>query len=1353
MGSDGDGSEDDDKKMNRGYSSKPKFDEFLAKDGAKDYVVFQERVLLYFDVNSVPAKRQTGLFLTSISQCVYKLIRDRVAPAKPKDKTIEELFKALDGHYVAKTNRRAERFKFNKVVQETGETVAEFLARIREAASDCDFGDYVEKAEIKSLKPVEIALLREKSIEDHILDRFVMGLNCSRIQQALLAEDPSCLEKAYEKARTMQMALEERNTEDNGREVSAIRERVSGREAEERRRSKEKYSSRARSVSRDRTVSRERPGSRDRREEKPFCGRCGRAPHPMAACPAKYVVCHKCRQQGHFAKWCRAPRNQGQSQENKIEVIASLASDSQPVKIKLNFNHNMKSIVSFVDPGSCSNLISQQFISRFFPAIFIKSYANPIRTFSEQPLKVLGSVSLSVEYEFRTVELQFLVVEIGKDFEPLVGRPGCDALFPGWRDIFSRQRILAVQSDPPVPCSSPASSIELVEELTRKFPTVFNGNRGESIRGFKADIILSDNHKQIVAKPYNIPFGLRDKVELELKRLVEEKVIVPCVQSRYASPIVVVPKQGSDAIRMCIDCKRTINKFVVNSNFYPLPHQDMIFAAMTEATVFCVLDLKNAYLQLELTEASKEYMTITTPFGFFQFQKLPFGVCAAPSIFQYVIDSIITGIPMTKAYLDDILIGGRTYEECKENLLSVLERLKDRNVKVNLEKCVFLEKTVKYLGHILTAGQISVNPAKLEALQRAPAPRNVKEVQSYVGLLNYFRKFIPSLSEKIQCLYHLLQKNTKFIWTEECEEAFVDSKQLISQDTFIKLFDPCKPTLLMCDASPIGVSAVLMQREEDGIELPVYYSSMILNETQQNYAQLHREGLAIIFGLKRFYEYLFGRKFTIVTDAQSIKEMFHPDKATAAVAAARIQRWGVYLSQFNYNIEHRSSSKMCVPDALSRLPFDEPVEDLEDVVLSINAISENLPILFETIVKDQENDDVLKLVKKYVIEGFPAKCSPEIEQYKKIKNSLGIEHNAVFFNDRVIIPKGARKNILYFLHQSHQGIVLMKKLARSLIYWPGLDKDIEAWIEGCRVCQGFNVKGQKKVVSKWPAATYPMERIHIDFFFWKGKVFLLIMDCYTKYIEVVMMKKTTAEKVIEELLNFFNTFGVAKTLVSDNGAPFNSFKFKNFGKKYGINILNSPPYNPQSNGQAEVGVRIIKMGLKKLAGDKSRRGSIEEDLRRVLADYRNSPRSSGDSTPLELLLSFKPKRIADLLNPCIKKVRFEMKESEVNVCKREQKNQYGEFRDGEHVYYLSHYTNGCKWIPGVVVGKTSNYIYKVKLESNTRLVHVSKLRKRKEQLVFPGQEQINRPGPSRTPEIVLRRSERLKNVLPVNYKE
>lgn len=607
------------------------------------------------------------------------------------------------------------------------------------------------------------------------------------------------------------------------------------------------------------------------------------------------------------------------------------------------------------------------------PNIQVRKYSNSVHSFTEHRLNVLGSVHVPVEFFGRKERLQFLVVDKERDFEPLIGRTGCDVLFPEWRESFSGSNILAIQSPASTNEANSNSLNEFVEELKREFPSVFDGNLSESIRGFKADIILSDNHRAIVAQPYNVPFGVRDKVEEELKRWVDAKVIVPCNSSRYASPIVVIDKKDSGAIRLCIDCKRTVNKYVVNSRYYPLPHQDMIFAAMNGATVFCVLDLKNAYLQLELTETSKEYMTITTPFGFFRFQKLPFGVCAAPSIFQHVIDTILNGIPMTKAYLDDILIGGSNEQECKANVLSVLARLKEHNVKVSVEKCTFLQRTVKYLGHILSAGQITVNPDKLEALKKAPIPNNVKEVQSYVGLLNFFRKFIPSLSEKIRPLFKLLQKNQKFNWTSECERAFVDSKQLISKDSCIKIFDPSKPTLLLCDASPIGVSAVLMQCEDDGTELPVYYASMSLNDTQRNYAQLHREGLAIIYGLKRFYLYLYGRKIKIVTDTQSIKEMFDPDKATAAVAAARIQRWGVYLSQFDYTIEHRASSKMCLPDALSRLPLDDPIDDLEDVVLNINAISENLPVRFEIIVNEQEKDEEMSLLKKVVIEGFPNK--------------------------------------------------------------------------------------------------------------------------------------------------------------------------------------------------------------------------------------------------------------------------------------------------------------------------------------------------------------------------------------------
>lgn len=289
---------------------KPRFDEFFAKDGSKDYTVFKERVELFFDANCVPVERQPTLFLNCISQCVYKIIHDRVAPEVPKNKSIEELFKILDSHYVSKTNKRAERFKFNKVVQESGESMADYLARIRDAASDCNFGDYVKAAGIEKLNNTDVSLLRAKSLEDHIIDRFVMGIKCTRIQQALLADDPVSLEKAYEKARTMQMAMEERNTNGDDGEVLVIRGRAGGRQ--ERNRGRE----RSNSSNKYRSVSRERNADHSGRESRDQCGRCGRPSHHISSCPARDVICHKCRRQGHFAKWCQVQKSKNYRIEN-----------------------------------------------------------------------------------------------------------------------------------------------------------------------------------------------------------------------------------------------------------------------------------------------------------------------------------------------------------------------------------------------------------------------------------------------------------------------------------------------------------------------------------------------------------------------------------------------------------------------------------------------------------------------------------------------------------------------------------------------------------------------------------------------------------------------------------------------------------------------------------------------------------------------------------------------------------------------------------------------------------------------------------------------------------------------------
>ena len=512
-------------------------------------------------------------------------------------------------------------------------------------------------------------------------------------------------------------------------------------------------------------------------------------------------------------------------------------------------------------------------------------------------------------------------------------------------------------------------------------------------------------------------------------------------------------------------------------------------------------------------------------------------------------------------------------------------------MKVNADKCVFFKRKVVYLGHCLENGKLSVNPVKVEAILNARPPADVKELQSYMGLVNYFRKFVDNIAITLRPLYKLLNSEDKFKWEEEHQRAFVNSKTLVTDKSCLKIFNPNEETLVLCDASPVGVAAVLVQKDSEGIEVPVHYASRALTDTQRRYAQLHREGLAVVFALKKFYTYLYGRPFTIVTDAQSIKEMFHPDKLATPVASARIQRWGVYLSQFEYSIEHRSSRHMCVPDALSRLPMssDEGVVDDEEADINIGAVSDHLPVTFSEILKEAACDKEWQEWYHCILHGFPNRCSGSLLQLKRLRNGLSLESGAILYNNRLVIPISLRERVLHFCHEGHKGVVLMKKFARQHVYWPGIDDDIESFVRSCSLCQETSYRPKRPVTSSWPEAQSPMERVHIDFFKFKGKTALVIVDAYSGFIEVVSMRKTDCKNVTAVLNNFMGFFGLCETLVSDNGPPFNSGQFRAFCEKRGIKCLKSPPYHPESNGLAEVAVRVVKAGLKKLCLDQSNR--------------------------------------------------------------------------------------------------------------------------------------------------------------------
>lgn len=1284
---------------------KTNFEHFLVSDVEK-YEVFKEKVELFFVVNPVPKGIKSAVFLNGINDDVYKLIKDRVHPCKPINKSVEELFKVLDSHFKVVVNVRSERFKFNSVRQEAGEKLSEFVVRLREAASKCEFGNFIQLKDVDHMNK-----LQRLAYEEAMLDRFVMGLSNQRIQEKLLFENPQSFEAAFDQAKTMQMALDEKqpsNTEVNlvqhksrnryqrgnstqQREPSYqySSEEGSGRHRYQRAKSPIHRGGSPSSINSSDDESRRRRSS-NRGE---FCNRCGYQSHYYGRCPAVDKSCTTCRRRGHFSRCCNM---------NQVDVIiGNIISSSEVFYITISID-NLR-VSAQVDTGACANIMSPQ-LAKHFKEMSVDKNANALRNFSGGQLNVVSRVVVPVVCAGARREVEFVVVDTGKPFAPLLGRPGLDVLCPGWRGAFGLPQINEIKQ-------------EFAGKLTCLFPEVLSGDMNKAIIGFKAEIILSPDHVPIFAKPYSIPLKFEDQVKEELRRLVDEGVLEPCGSSRYASPIVVVPKADKLSIRICIDCKRTINKYVENNNFYPLPDIDTIFAALHEAHWFSILDLKQAYQQLELTDSSKEMLTINTPAGLFRYNRLPFGVSAAPSIFQMVIDQIIEGVPMTRAYLDDIIIGGKTEEECQRNVLTVMEKLNAHRVKVNGDKCVYLQTRVKYLGHVLGDGKLTVNPEKVKAIQEAPAPRDIKELQAYMGLINYYRKFVPEISMKLSPLYQLLKKGARFTWTEDCDRAFRESRSLVTNDSCLQLYNPKADTYILCDASPIGVAAVLVQKNIKGEEVPVYYASKILNETQKNYAQLHREGLAVMFGLRKFYKYVYGRPITIVTDAQSIKEMFSPDKATPAVASARIQRWSVYLSQFDYRVEHRSSRFMTVPDALSRLPCkDEEMEDPDDEdSFKINLVFEELPVTFQEIIREGNNDVDWKAALTACRSGFPDKCQGELVQLKKLRTSLSLEDGAIFYNDRILIPLKLRKRLLYFCHQGHQGMVLMKKMARKYIYWPGMDQDIENWINSCGSCQQVSAKSKRPVKSHWEEPREPFERIHIDFFHMAGKTALIIVDSFTRLIDIVCMKSTTGSAVIKAVQQYFDLWGLPRTLVSDNGPPFNSWEFIRFCESRGIKCLKSPAYHPESNGLAEVGVRVAKSTLKKFIIDKKQQ-SWEENVRAFLVHHRHTPRSAGERTPMEMLLGYRPRLLLDLVKN-EKRVAFKTPVAEYcSLSKREVKPDYVKFMANDRAYYKNHFKEYSTWLPCRIIKQVSRFIFRIKLMDSIRDVHISTLRNRDKEI-------------------------------------
>ena len=769
------------------------------------------------------------------------------------------------------------------------------------------------------------------------------------------------------------------------------------------------------------------------------------------------------------------------------------------------------------------------------------------------------------------------------------------------------------------------------------------------------------------------------------------KGILEAVQlSEWAAPIVpVVKREGS--IRVCGDYKLTVNQ-VTQVDTYLLPLIQDIFASLANGKSFTKLDLAHAYQQLILDDDSRPYTTINTHKGLFRYTRLPFGVSAAPAIFQRTMESLLGGLPHVCIYLDDILITGESDVAHLTNLAVVLERLESAGTRLKREKCAFMIPEVEYLGHSISAKGIQPVGAKVRAIRDAPRPQDILQLRSFLGMLNYYGKFLPNLAALLRPLYDLLQSATTWTWGDSQEQAFCKAKELLSSAPLLTHYDPEKPLVLSCDASPYGVGAVLSHRMEDHSEQPVAYASRTLSSAERKYAQLDKEALSIVFGIKHFHQYLYGRKFIILSDHKPLQYLLGETRGIPPMASARIQRWALILSAYNYGICYRPGADHA--NGLSRLPLPDHVTEVPvpgDVLFVFQTL-EGTPVRAAQIRQWTDMDPVLSRVRRNVLKGWVDGDEPEFQPYQSRAAELSVQDGCLLRGSRVIVPKEGREAVMSLLHKGHPGITRMKQLARGYVWWPGIDKELEFAVKTCADCQENYKSPARAPMHPWEWPDRPWARIHIDYAGpVKGKMILVIVDAHSKWIEAHAVGSATSRATIDKLQLVFATHGLPEVIVSDNGSSFTSEEFSAFVQSNGIKHLTSAPYHPASNGLAERAVQTLKNALEK----DSSGANLETQISLFLFHYRITPHSTTGVPPAELLLGWRPRCRLDLLHPDIsgrvQKKQVAQKEGHDGNCRER------ELSAGQLVWVKNH-ASGRPWLPGTIVRALTDQRYRISLE-------------------------------------------------------
>lgn len=1206
-----------------------------------------ERLTQYFIANGLDgdgeneANRQRAIFLSSIGADTYSLVKTLCQPQKPEQKSLAELQKTVKDHLSPAPIIIAERYVFYNRRQQNSESAAQFMKELKRLASTCDFhADYRD---------------------DVIRDMFVIGLHDRDTQRKLLSKENLTLITAFQTAQASERAKSQ---------VEVIAAEV------------HKTTFKVRSQSSDHKSS----TSTGKKSIRPCFG-CGSLDHWKADCP-QVKGRSKGKQKYKKASLGINKVDEGEHGESdsdgecqtsatnvvrlgKVEAIKAV---KRVPEYMVDVCIGGKVVSMELDTGASVSLISHDMCRSLWPQTKLKRTDIVLTTITGQPINVAGKCSVDVVYQGQLYpNLCLFVVESAG--APLLGRDWLSKIQLDWAGVKSLY--------------SQGSVKQQVSELKAKYPALFDGTLGK-VRGVEAKLELQEGATPRFFKPRPVPFAVQQPIADELESELQQGILKRIEYSDWASPIVAL-KKPSGAWRICGDYKVTLNKHLKIPE-HPMPRVDELLARLNGGQSFSKLDLSQAYLQIPLDEESQKLVAINTHRGLFTYTRVPYGISSAPAYFQSIMDKVLQGIDCG-CYLDDIVVTGKSMAEHRDNLKAVMERLNQYGFKLQEKKCEFFKPEIKYLGQIIDRNGIRVDDTATAAIARAPRPTNKEEMRSFLGLVSHYRKFIENMSAICAPLNRRLEKNQRWSWGQECEKAFQVIKEKFTQpDNLLVHYDPEKELILSVDASPVGLGAVI-SHNEDGQDRPIAFASRSLTAAEKNYSQIDREALAIMFGVRRFHKYLYGRKFTLWTDNKPLSHIVAMEKGIPSMAAARIQRWCLELAAYTYTVKHRPGAKQGNVDALSRLPLQDSTQEVDPVAEEAAAVNqiviEAMPVTAKQIARGTRTDPVLSRVFEFMMLGWPESVEADLRLYESRKSEMSIEEGCLLWGTRVIIPGKYRSELLGLLHDQHPGIVRMKSIARLHCWWPNLDRDIETMVRACQQCQKSLSAPRQLTNNNWAWPTNPWQRIHIDFAQYRDAHYLVIVDAHSKWPEVINMKNgTTAGKTITALREVFARLGVPLEVCSDNGPPFPSSEVVSFMKSNGIKQIFSPPYHPKSNGEAERFVRTLKEGLRRRVGGPV---SPHLGLNEFLLAYRTTPHSTTGRTPSEMLYGRRIRTKLDLVKPNLGNTIIR-RQSGDKVC--------ASLAVGDKVLARDYRYRKPQWEEGVIMERLSPVTYNIEVLSD-----------------------------------------------------